>query len=157
MKFNAKAFAVSLLIPLAVGGIAAYLTQDSMVMFEYIEKPPLSPPQWLFPIAWTVLYVLMGIASYIVYRSHKPKTQKCRALLIYAFQLALNFAWPLIFFNAGEFLYALLCIAAMLILIITATVCFFKIDKRAGVLMLPYILWTAFATYLNYGIYILNR
>lgn len=156
MKRNIGTIAVSLAIPLAVGGIAAYITKDGMMMFEYIEKPPLSPPQWLFPIAWTLLYILMGIASYLVYKAHKPNTQKRRALLIYSVQLAMNFVWPIIFFNTENLLLALIWIAVMLILVLLTTVSFFKTDKRAGVLLLPYVLWTAFATYLNYGIYVLN-
>lgn len=156
MKFKWRSFAVNLAIPLAVGGIAAYLTQDNMVMFDYINKPALSPPQWSFPVAWTILYVLMGIAAFIVCNAHKPKTQKSRALLLYAVQLAINFAWPLVFFNAENFLYALIVIVAMLIFVLLCTLSFFRVDKKAGVLMLPYLLWTAFATYLNYGIYILN-
>lgn len=156
MKFKWRSFAVNLAVPLAVGGVAAYLTNDNMVMFDYINKPPLSPPQWLFPIAWTILYLLMGIAAYIVYNAHRPKTQKTRALLLYAVQLALNFAWPLVFFNAEDFLAALIVIVALLGFVLITTVGFFKTDKKAGALMLPYLLWTCFAAYLNYGIYVLD-
>lgn len=156
MKFKWRSFAVNLAIPLAIGGIATYLTKDNMVMFDYINKPPLSPPQWLFPIAWTVLYILMGIAAYFVYNARMPNTQKSRALLLYSVQLILNFVWPLIFFNGENFLFALAWLIAMLIFVIASTIAFFGVDKKAGALMLPYVIWTAFATYLNYGIYILN-
>lgn len=157
VKIKWKALVVSIAIPLAVGGIAALLTKDNMIMFDYIKKPALAPPQWLFPIAWSILYVLMGVAAYLVGVSHKPKTQICRALLLYAVQLVLNFFWPIIFFNGEKYLFALIWLIAMLLFVLATSVSFWRIDKRAGVLMLPYVLWTAFATYLNYGIYVLNQ
>lgn len=156
MKVKLKSFIANLAIPLAVGGIAAFITKDGMMMFNYIDKPPLSPPQWLFPVAWTLLYILMGIAAYLVYNAKTPNTQKCRALLLYAVQLALNFVWPIVFFNGENFMLALICIIALLFFVVATALAFYKCDKRAGALMLPYVLWTVFATYLNYGIYVLN-
>lgn len=156
MKKSTRNLIICIAIPLVVGGLSALLTKDSMIMFQYIKKPPLSPPAWLFPIVWTVLYVLMGLASYLVFSSKKPKKQVDTALIFYAVQLVFNFFWSLIFFNRGNYLFALIWILALWVLIIITAIKFYNIDKRAGFLMLPYFLWVTFAAYLNYAIYILN-
>ena len=100
--------------------------------------------------------MLMGAAAYLVAVSHKPKTQRCRALLLYSVQLVFNFFWPIIFFNGEKFLCAFIWLLIMLLFVLGTTLSFWRIDKRAGVFLLPYVLWTAFAVYLNYGIYTLN-
>lgn len=148
---------VSLLVPLAIGGVSSLLTNDAMKQFHFFNKPPLSPPEWLFPIAWTILYVLMGLACYYVIRSDAEKSRKTKALLFYGLQLVMNFFWTLIFFNASEFLFAFIWLMLMWVVILITTVQFFKADRRAGVLMIPLCLWTTFAAYLNLGIYILSR
>lgn len=132
------------------------LTKDNMIMFDYVKKPPLSPPAWLFPVVWTLLYILMGIASYLVYSSHAPQKRKSSALTFYAAQLLFNFGWSIIFFNLGEYLFALVWLCILWLLILITAVLFFRINKKAGILLLPYLLWVSFAGYLNYGIYLLN-
>ena len=155
-KTNPKLLLACIAIPLAVGGLSALLTKDNMLMFEYIQKPALSPPAWLFPVVWTILYVLMGIASYLVADSAASADDKKSALVFYALQLVFNFFWPIVFFNLEAFLFALIWLLALWVLIIITTLKFFRIDKRAGWLMLPYLLWVTFAAYLNFGIYRLN-
>ena len=103
MKIQWKKLIVCLAVPLAVGGLSALLTRGSMETFEAIAKPPLAPPGWLFPVVWTVLYVLMGIASYLVLTSGKPNGL---ALFVYGVQLLLNFFWPLFFFNMHAYLFS---------------------------------------------------
>ena len=147
---------ICIAIPLIVGGLSAVLTMDNMIMFDYVAKPPLSPPAWLFPVVWTILYVLMGLASYFVLISKKPKKQVNTALIFYGLQLVFNFFWSLIFFNLGNYLFAFIWLLALWVLIIITAVKFYNIDKKAGYLMIPYILWVTFAAYLNYGIYKLN-
>lgn len=156
MKVNWKKLAGAVALPLAVGGLSALLTKDSMVVFEYVSKPPLAPPQWLFPVAWTVLYILMGLASYFVCVSRRPKLQRKKALSLYIVQLAFNFLWSIIFFNIEQYLFAFIWLCLMWLLILAATISFFGADKRAGWLMIPYILWVSFAAYLNWGVYALN-
>lgn len=155
-KINWKLLIICIAIPLAVGGLSALLTKDNMIMFQYIRKPALSPPAWLFPVVWTILYTLMGIASYLVAVSDASADDKKSALVFYALQLVFNFFWPIVFFNLEAFLFAFIWLIALWVLIIITTLKFFRIDKRAGWLMLPYLLWVTFATYLNYGIYRLN-
>ena len=156
MKAKTKSLIINLAIPLAVGGLSALITKDSMIMFDYVKKPPLSPPDWLFPVVWTTLYILMGLAAYYVRNSKKPKKQVDSALLFYGIQLFFNFFWSIFFFNLEKYLFSFIWLVAMWVLIIITTVKFFGIEKKSGYLMLPYILWTTFAAYLNLGVYMLN-
>lgn len=156
VKTNWKKLGAAIALPLAVGASSALITKDSMIMFEVLKKPPLSPPSWLFPIAWTVLYILMGTASYIVLCSDEDNAQKRRALSYYALSLVFNFGWPILFFAFEKYLAAFVWLLVMWLFTLLATVRFYGGGKAAGNLMLPYILWTGFAGYLNYGIYLLN-
>lgn len=150
-----KVYLVSILIPLAVGGLAAFLTRNNMMLYGEITKPPLAPPAILFPIVWTILYVLMGIGCARVYLSEQS-TYRSSALLVYALQLFFNFFWSIIFFNARAFLAAFVWIVALWLLIISMIRKFLKVDRIAGLINIPYLLWVTFAAYLNLAIYILN-
>ena len=153
MKIQWKRLILCIAIPLAVGGISALLTSSGMKTFQALNKPPLSPPGWLFPVVWTLLYILMGIASYLVLTSGKPSRS---ALTFYGLQLLFNFFWSIIFFNLERYLFAFVWLIALWILIFITTVLFYKISKPAGYLMIPYLLWVAFAGYLNLFIYLLH-
>ena len=152
-----KALIVCLLIPLAVGGLAAALTMGSMSQYAALIQPPLSPPAWVFPVAWTILYLLMGLASWLVWRSDVPRAEKKRALTLYGVQLAVNFIWPLIFFRAGMYGFALIWLVVLLVLVTETAIAFGRIDMRAAWLLIPYLLWLLFAGYLNAGVWLLNR
>ena len=145
---------ISIVIPLAVGGLAGFLTMNSMGFYETINKPPLAPPGFLFPIVWGILYTLMGISSYLIWREHTSESRM--ALYIYAVQLVLNFVWPLLFFNGRMFLLSFVWLLALLAIVIFMTVRFYNINKVAGLLQIPYILWLIFASYLNFAIFLLN-
>lgn len=147
----------ALALPLATGGLSALLTKNGMAAFEAVRKPPLTPPQWVFPVVWTGLYALMGLASYRVYESDASDPRKERAFRLYGLQLAMNFAWSIIFFTMRAYLAAFIWLLVMLAVIIAAQVRFRYIDGRAGKYMIPYIIWTVAAAYLNLGVYILNR
>ena len=152
-----KALIVCLLIPLAVGGLAAALTMGSMSQYAALAQPPLSPPAWVFPVAWTILYLLMGLASWLVWRSDVSRAEKKRALTLYGVQLAVNFIWPLIFFRAGMYGFALIWLVVLLVLVTETAIAFGRIDMRAAWLLIPYLLWLLFAGYLNAGVWLLNR
>ena len=152
-----KKLIVSILIPLAVGGAAALIANGSFKDFEALNKPPLAPPAWAFPAAWTLLYILMGIAAYLVYCSEKYPGRIERALTFYAVQLFMNFCWTLIFFNLKLYLAAFIWLVLLWATIAGTALLFRFISKPAGWLMLPYLAWVAFAGYLNLGVYILNR
>ena len=154
-KINWKRLIPALLIPLAVGALAALLTKDAMARFGELRKPPLSPPAWLFPVVWTILYLLMGLASYlVVMRENSPET--ATALRYYALQLVFIFFWSILFFNLEAYLLAFFWLLALLLLIVVTTVLFWRIRRSAGALLLPYLLWVSFAGYLNIGIYLLQ-
>lgn len=152
-----KALIICLLIPLAVGGLAAWLTMDSMAQFAALAQPPLSPPGWVFPVVWTILYLLMGWASFLIWKSGAPQTAKRRALGLYGVQLAVNFVWPLLFFRAGLYGFALIWLVILLVLVAETMLAFGRIDRRAAWLLAPYFLWLLFAAYLNAGVWLLNR
>ncbi len=156
MKIDWKKLIVSVAIPLGVGLLASFLSSDSMETFETLKKPFLSPPAWLFPVAWTILYVLMGIACYRIWVAVTTNENRNRALVLYGIQLAFNFFWTLIFFNLGEYFFAFVWLVALWILIFLTERRFEHIDKLAGYLLIPYLVWVAFAGYLNLGIWLLN-
>lgn len=139
-----------------VGGISALLTRKGMKLYQAtVVTPPLSPPMILFPIVWVILYALMGIA---VARTQlqKENVYREKCLLIYVFQLGLNFCWSIIFFNLQAFGFAFLWLMILWGMIIWLLLTFRKVDRTAGWLILPYLLWVTFAAYLNAGVYLLN-
>ena len=158
MNKKIRSFIIAIIIPLAVGGLSALLTMGSMDLYETIIQPPLSPPAILFPIVWTILYTLMGISSGIIYNSQGgTEASRNNALAVYALQLFINFIWSIIFFNLRAFLPAFILILVLWVLIIVMIIRFYKIDKTAALLQIPYLLWVTFAAYLTLAIYILNR
>ncbi len=156
MRIEWKKLLICIAIPLAVGGFSALLTAGNMKLFEEVNKPPLSPPGWLFPVVWTILYVLMGIALYLVVTT-KTRENKVPALASFGVQLFFNFFWSIIFFNAQAYLFAFVWLLLLWIAIIV-NICFFnRINNTSAKLLIPYLVWVTFAGYLNFGIYILNR
>jgi len=152
-----KPYVYSILIALLVGALSAFLTKDSMNIYASINKPPLTPPGFLFPIVWGILYVLMGISSAIVY--NKTKTGNITGpsgLGVYFLQLAVNFFWSIIFFNMRAFLFSFLWLILLWVLIIIMIVRFYKVSPLAAYLQIPYLIWVTFAGYLNLMIYLLN-
>ncbi len=155
MKINWKSLIFRLLVPLAVGGISALLTRESMGVFALVEKPPLSPPGWLFPVAWTLLYLLMGYADYRVAQTPQGRDKTWFGYL-YGAQLFFNFFWSLIFFNLRAYGFALGWLAVLWVLILGCLVLARRVDKTAFWCLLPYLLWVSFAAYLNAGVAWLN-
>ena len=149
-----KTLLLSILIPLAVGGISALITKNGMELFQNVSKPPLSPPNWLFPIVWTILYIMMGIASYLVYTAADGQDA---ALPLYGIQLVFNFFWSIFFFNMQWYLFSFVWLILLWLLILLTTMRFFQSTRAAGYLMLPYLFWVTFAGYLNFGVYLMNR
>jgi len=141
-------------IPLLIGGLSALITMGNMQLFDSINKPPLAPPKWLFPVAWTILYIMMGIASYFLYKADSEEGRE--ALVLYGIQLFFNFWWSIIFFNLKAYWFAAIWLFTMWIIILILLIKSKKIDVRSFWLLLPYFLWTTFAFYLNVGIAILN-
>ncbi len=154
MKINWKALIFFLAVPLGVGVLAGLINRGGMNDFAAINQPPLSPPAWVFPAVWTVLYLLMGYSSYLVYIEKDPRGKQ--ALVLYAAQLFVNFLWPLLFFTLKLRLTAFFWLVLLWVLVYLTIRYFSAISEKAGDLLLPYILWLTFAGYLNLGVYFLN-
>lgn len=154
-------FIACIALPLAVGGLSSYLTRDMMFHFSNMAKPPLAPPGYLFPIVWTILYILMGISIYLILISGVKtntslSTIKNVCIALFVLQLIMNFFWSIIFFGNKLYFVAFYWLLALLVIVIIFTVLSFRINRVASLITIPYILWMTFALYLNAGIAILN-
>ena len=154
-KINYKELILNLLTVYIVAGLSAFLTMNSMKNYAALNQPPLSPPGWVFPIVWTILFTLMGISAYLVFQS--LSNRKDFPFTIYALQLVFNFFWPLIFFNSKQFLFALIWLIVLWFLILIMIIAFYRHNKLAAYLQIPYLVWVTFAAYLNAGVWLLNR
>lgn len=148
-------YLIAIFIPLLVGGLAATITGESMDAYSSMRQPPLAPPGWVFPVVWTLLYGLMGLASRLVADSGDPRRRA--ALGLYALQLAVNFLWPIVFFRLEKPLLALLILILLLYLVYGMYRRFRDADRLAGWLILPYLVWLVFALWLNLGVWWLNK
>lgn len=154
MRINWKRLILALVVSLVAGVISWLLTGNSMEMYANIKKPPLSPPGQVFPIVWTILFVLMGIASYIVCETRDD--DRMEALILYGVQLFVNVGWSVIFFDFGAFWLAFFWLMLLWVLIIFTVWRFFHVNKVAAWMMVPYLLWVTFAAYLNLAVAIIN-
>ena len=153
MKFKPLAFLVSIFITLSIGGLAGWGTAKHVqTWYPMLNKPSFNPPNWLFAPIWTFLYILIGLSAYLIWQKRNKIQHFPRTIAIYLIQLILNLAWSFIFFYLHEIGIALAEIILLLIFTIINAYVFYKIDKLAGLLFIPYILWVAFATFLNYSI-----
>ena len=136
--------------------LAGWLTRDGTKYYsEFVTKPPLSPPSPVFPIVWSILYALMGIGAARIWLADDHPEQK-KSLLLYLAQLTFNFFWSIIFFQFGNYALAFFWLLTFWVLILLMTLSFRKIDKASALLQIPYLLWVAFAGYLNLGVLLLN-
>ena len=157
MKRKFWTYAASIGLALGVGVLSALLTGGDMDIYPELVRPPLAPPAWLFPLAWTVLYILMGAGAARVYllRGENPSAARS-GLRLYAAQLAVNFLWSGIFFSLRAFLAAFLWLLLLLGLVAAMKARFSDVSRAAALMQLPYVLWLLFAAYLNFAIYLLN-
>lgn len=157
MKFKPLAFIINIAITLGVGALGGLATAQSVkTWYPTLNKPSFNPPNWLFAPVWTTLYILIGIAAYLVWVRRDKIVHFPRTVAIYLIQLILNLAWSFIFFYLHELGFALFEIILLLIIIVINAGMFYKINKWAGLLFIPYILWVSFASFLTYNIFILN-
>jgi tryptophan-rich sensory protein len=146
---------ISLALPQLAGGLGAYFTIPAVQgWYITLNKPSFNPPNWIFGPMWTFLYVLMGIACYLIWKSEHPEKRKL--LNLYFFQLALNAIWSPAFFGAESPLIGLFIILPLCLLILICVIQFKKVSKIASGLMVPYLAWVTFASILNFSIWWLN-
>lgn len=156
MKKTWITYLVWIAIAEIVGFISGMMTSNATEIYaQEIAKPPLSPPGILFPVVWAILYALMGIGAARVFMSGAPRRKI--ALVLFAIQLAFNFAWSFIFFSYQAFAFALLWLLILYVLVVAMARAFHSIDRWAGLLQIPYIVWLTFAAYLNAGVWFLNQ
>ena len=140
---------IAILIPVVIGGIVGFII-NPYIDYNSLVQPPLSPPSIVFPIVWTILYVLMGISYYLLKNSSKKEK------IIYFVQLGVNALWSLFFFIGKFYLFSFIWIILLDVLVIFMIGIFYQNSKISGYLQIPYLIWILFATYLNLGIYVLN-
>ncbi len=148
-------YGVFILVTQAVGGLSGFLTQDGMKEIQNFPQSALTPPAIVFPVVWVVLYTLMAVGAARVWLTPAGE-ERTRGLWLFVFQLIFNFFWSLIYFNMQKFGFALLWLMALWALILLMTLSFRRVDKTAAWLQLPYLLWVAFAGYLNWVMWELN-
>ncbi len=150
MKITLKELLFNIAVPVVLGFIVSLLNDTNS--YQTLIKPALSPPKVLFPIAWTILYILMGISSYII--SNKENNNK--AIVIYYISLIINLLWSFFFFTFKLYLFSSIWLFLLIIFVVLMIINYYKLDKPSAYLQIPYLLWILFAFYLNISIYILN-
>ncbi|MEA4832021.1 MAG: TspO/MBR family protein [Oscillospiraceae bacterium] len=151
-----KQFLISMVIPLAVGGISGFITRGAGQIYESLNLPAFAPPPVVFPIVWTILFGLMGISSYLVYIKENHVSEKKAAAILYFTQLAFNFVWPILFFKGQFYLVSFIWLVILALLVAAMIFAFARISRPAAWLQVPYLLWLIFAGILNYSVYLLN-
>ena len=149
-----KTYIFAIVLPLAVGGLAALITKNSFSFYKTLSRPFFAPPAIVFPIVWGLLYILMGIGSARVYLT--PSPARYTAVKLYLFQLVLNFFWPIIFFRLELLWLAFVWILALTAAVIAMAVKFYEVDSTAGILQVPYVIWCIFACLLNFVVALMN-
>ena len=150
---NKWILAKNIILPIALGGLVGLIISQFMD-YNTLQKPPLSPPGFIFGIVWSILYLLMGIAYGMLVYKGKSDAEVSK---IYWTQLIINLIWPILFFVFKIRLFSSIWIIILLILVISMVIKFYKKDKIIGYSQIPYLLWIMFATYLNIGVHILNK
>lgn len=149
MKINYKKLITYILIPVILGSIIGLITKNN---YKEIIMPDFTPPRILFPIVWSILYILMGISRYLI----SDKENNNKAITIYRLQLIINLLWPILFFSFKLLFFSFIWIILLIILVIIMIIKFYKLSKTSALLQIPYLLWIIFASILNYTIYTSN-
>jgi tryptophan-rich sensory protein len=156
VKNKWKIYAFWIALSEVVGIIAGLLIRNGVEIYGLtVNKPPLSPPDWVFPVVWTILYALMGISAARVWLAEDSQ-EKSRSISLFIAQLAVNFFWPLFFFNLQAYGFALLWLILLWVLVFLLIFNTRRVDMLASWLLIPYLIWLTFAIYLNFGVYLLN-
>ncbi|MBQ1967683.1 MAG: tryptophan-rich sensory protein, partial [Clostridia bacterium] len=152
-KSKLKVYGLFILITEAVGTVAGLLTTLGMEKYSAVEKPALTPPEIVFPIVWTILYALMAVGAARVWLTEESE-EKDKGLKLYVVQLGMNFLWSILFFNFQAYGLSFFWLLGLLLVIVLMTLTFYKSDRIAAYLQIPYILWVSFAGYLNFMVWL---
>jgi benzodiazapine receptor len=155
---NLFKFVISILICQAVGVIGSLFTRLSVLTwYQMLDKPPFNPPNWVFMPVWTLLYLLMGVSLFLVWREKMSYKVVRIGLGLFFVQLLLNLLWTILFFGMRSTLAGLVDIVVLWIFILLTMLAFYGVSRTAGLLLLPYFLWVGFATVLNFSLWKLNQ
>ena len=147
---------VTIAIPLVVGALSGFLIRNNVFIYDVLQKPPFSLPNNLFSIVWGILYLAMGISLYLFTKTEMSQDNKSYGISVFAFQLLLNFFWPILFFNFRMYLLAFLLIIVLFVFVAITIFVFYNANKASGIILLPYLLFLVYAGYLNFGVWFLN-
>lgn len=147
---------IAILLPLLGGYIVSNITRDAILQFDAINKPPLTPPSWVFPMVWSVLYFFMGLGSFFVFVKNTKDNARVTGLILYILQLIVNFSWSFVFFVKGNYLMGFLMILLLWLIVYRMSKNYRLISPLAYILTIPYIIWLTYAAYINLGIVIMN-
>lgn len=156
-KFDFLALIKNILIPLGGGVGVSLLLRNTISIYDNLKKPIFTPPNIVFPIVWAILYLIIGVAAYRIYMNNRLGRNDFDGYFYYLVGLLLNFLWPIVFFGLRLYGISFILVIVLLIFIIVTTIKFFKVDKIAGILMIPYGIWVTFASILNFFIWMFNE
>lgn len=158
MRINLPKLIASITLPLAVGGLGSFFTISAIpIWYSALNKPSFAPPNYVFGPVWTILYTLMGISLYRIWTKGTKKKEVRDALKLFAVHLVFNATWSIVFFGMHNIPLSLVNIIVLWALIVMVMIKFYKIDKKASWILLPYLAWVSFAAILNYNIFLLNK
>lgn len=160
-KQSLLALALNLVLVAAVSGLSVLLSGDGMDRYPDLVRPPFSPPGIVFPVVWIILFILMAVSAWMILRSLTEVFSikgalYSSSLLLYFVQLIVNLLWPVLFFRLSLYLPALLWLVLLIVLVVQMIRSFYRVNKTAALLQIPYLLWLVFAGYLNLGVWLLN-
>jgi tryptophan-rich sensory protein len=156
-KFDFLSLIKNIFISFGGGLLISVLVRNTMYVYDGLKKPIFTPPKIVFPFVWTIIYIIIGIAAYRIYMNNKLGKSDFGGYFYYLIGLLLNFLWAIIFFGLRLYGISFMLIIIMLAFIIVTTIKFLKVDKIAGLLMIPYGLWVSFAALLSFYIWVLNE
>ena len=143
-------------IPPVVGALSGFLIRNNVFIYDVLQKPPFALPNNLFGIVWGILYVLIGVGLYLFTKAEIPSEDKSYGFTVFAFQLLLNFFWPILFFNFRMYLLAFILLVVLFVFVAITVAAFFGARKASGIVLIPYLLFLVYAGYLNFGVWFLN-
>lgn len=156
-EFKLIPLLINTLIPVLGGAFVGYLNRNTMDTYETLKKPFFTPSNIVFPVVWTILYILMGIAAYRIFMRNKQGIDDKGGYFFYLVQIIINFLWSFIFFTFRLYGISFIVLVILLIFILITFIKFIKIDRLAGFLLIPYLIWVSFAGILNFLIWALNE
>jgi len=147
---------LTIAIPPVVGALSAFLIRNNVFIYDVLQKPPFALPNNLFSVVWGVLYLTIGVGLYLFTTAKVSPDDKSYGLTVFAFQLLLNFFWPILFFNFRMFLLAFILLVVLFVFVAITVSAFYNAKKSAGIILIPYLLFLVYAGYLNFGVWFLN-